>query len=305
MFGFSDARTPISKSDDFDVLSAIWILSCNDDNPIVTYRGLSERLGLPEDFDVRTLVQSCRELFRPGILDSRLRDWKAKMKSGKGRPGWILEIKDKIEQEKTIDRIGRTDVFRNQFRVEQDAPKCGLETIDWGLKHIERLRKDVAEEEQTRQRKWASLIIPLFSLVVAFFSVLASVGVQWYSIREQMEMKRYEVGFKPKQDAYSMFMIAFTEAMTSANARDKAVVFDQLKRMEGAYYLFEPFLTGQQRADVYDKFLNSYWCAFAKQSRSLATTHRQIVHSLIKSPNYAYTFKGNYTPSCLPNPHKD
>jgi hypothetical protein len=248
------ARSPIAKSDDLDILSAIWILSCNDENPIITYRGLTQRLGLPEDYDVRALVQSRSELFRPGILDSRLRDWKTKMKSGKGRPGWILEIHDKAEQEKAIDAIARNDVFRNQFRVEQDAPKCGLETIDWGLRHIERLRKDAAEERQTRRGIWTSLIIPFSSLVVAVISVLGTVAVQWYSIREQAEMKRYEVGFKPKQDAYSKFMIAFTEAMTSAAARDKAAVFDQLKQMEGAFYLFEPFLTIQQRVDVHEKF---------------------------------------------------
>jgi len=29
-------RVPISKIDDLDILSGIWIMSCNDENPIMT-----------------------------------------------------------------------------------------------------------------------------------------------------------------------------------------------------------------------------------------------------------------------------
>lgn len=249
-----NTRAPIERTDDLDTLSAIWILSCNDDNPIMTYRGIAQRLALPDDEFVRTLVRSRSELFRPGILNSRLRDWKANMKSGKHRPAWVIEIQDKKEQEATIDRLTRDDVFRNQFRVERDAPKCSIEIIDWGLKHIERLRKDRSEEKDANQRKWSSIVIPLGSLAVALVSVLSSMGIQWVSIREQGELKRYEVSFKPKQEAYSNFMGALVNATNAAALQDKATLLVQFGRMEMAYFLIEPFLGAQLRQELFLKY---------------------------------------------------
>jgi hypothetical protein len=32
------------------------------------------------------------------------------------------------------------DFFRSQFRAEEDAPRSPIEVLDWGLKHIDRLR---------------------------------------------------------------------------------------------------------------------------------------------------------------------
>ena len=51
---------------DIDLVSAIWILASNDENPLITYRGLIHRLGLPPDFNIKATVASRRELFRPG-----------------------------------------------------------------------------------------------------------------------------------------------------------------------------------------------------------------------------------------------
>jgi hypothetical protein len=198
-------RTRIDKADDLDILSAVWILSCNDENPIITYKGIAARLGLPETFDVRALVRSRSELFRPNVLNSRLAAWKQLMKSGKSRPAWITEIKNKPEQEAAIDNINRDDVFRNQFRVEADAPKCELKIIDWGLNHIERLRKTSAEEKEARSKKWGTVIIPLASLFLVGLSIFGTAAIQWASLREQGDLKRYEVSFKPKQEAYSEF----------------------------------------------------------------------------------------------------
>jgi hypothetical protein len=248
-------RTPIAGTDDLDILSAIWILSCNDDNPIITYKGIMTRLDLPETYDVRALVRSRSELFRQGILNSRLRDWKDKLKSGKGRPGWIVEIRDKPEQERVIESISREDVFRNQFRVEPDAPKCELEIIDWGLRHIERLRKDAAEEKEARARKWSSLIIPLASLLVAIVSVVGSIAIQRYSIGEQTAMKQYQISFKPKQEAYSNFMVASALAVTATAAQDQENLMKQITTMESSYYSFEPFLKEAERTKIKAKYI--------------------------------------------------
>jgi hypothetical protein len=247
-------RTPIEGADDLDILSAIWILSCNDENPTITYRGITGRLGLSDTFDVRALVRSRSELFRPGILNSRLDAWKKQMKSGKSRPAWITEIRNKVEQENAIDKITRDDVFRNQFRIEAEAQKCELQIIDWGLNHIERLRKSAAEEREAKSKKWGTVIIPLASLLVAGLSVFGSVAVQWVALREQRELKKYEVSFKPKQESYSTFMGAFMKAAISAEAGDEPSTLQEVTRMEANYYLFEPFLSDAERRRAFDEF---------------------------------------------------
>lgn len=246
-------RTPIRETDDLDTLSAIWILSCNDDNPIMTYKSIAHRLSLPEGFDVKAQVRGRPELFRPGILKSRLDHWKSEMRSGKSRPGWLVEIRDQKLQQKAIDDITREDVFRNQFRIETSAPKCDVELIEWGLRHIERLRRDWAEERDGKFKRLASLWLPLVSLAVAGLSVGVTGFSQWKSIESQVELKHYEVSFRPKQESYATFMHELMLAAISANRHDEEGALDHLNRMESAYYQFEPFLTTQLRIDVYGK----------------------------------------------------
>src|SRR6478735_3418366 len=99
----SPKRTPITKTDELDILSAVWILSCNDDNPIMTYQGISDRLNLPEGFDVKALVAGRRELFRTGLLESRLTGWKQEMRAGSHRPGWMVKISDESDRLRAIE----------------------------------------------------------------------------------------------------------------------------------------------------------------------------------------------------------
>lgn len=254
-----NGRIPIIKTDDLDILSGIWIMSCNDDNPIMTYRSISQRLNLPETYDVKAVVRNRPELFRQGILKSRLNAWKDKMKSGLSRPNWIVEIHDAGEQRKTINSLTRDDVFRNQFRVEDEAGKCDLQIIEWGLQHIDRLRKAAAEEKEAGSRWWTSFIIPLVSLGVAIVSVIGTVSVQWFSIREQAASKRYEVDFRPKQQAYSSFMLAINLIVGAVAAQNGAEYLAQMDQMELAFFSLEPFLSKQRREAIraqYQDFLD-------------------------------------------------
>ena len=247
-------RTPISQTDDLDTLSAIWILSCNDDNPIMTYRSIAQRLILPEQFDVKALVRSRPELFRPRILLSRLNTWKDKMRSGKSRPGWLVEIRDQKEQQKAIDDISIEDVFRNQFRVEDEAKKCSVELIEWGLRHIERLRRDLSEEKEGKFKRVGTVWIPIGSLFLAMLSVVVGGIGTWKSIASQESLKRYEVSFKPKQESYSTFMNQLMLAAIASNARDETLALDHITKMEAAYYQMEPFLKIEKRAEIFKRY---------------------------------------------------
>jgi len=252
-------RVAITKTDELDILSGIWIMSCNDDNPIMTYKGISQRLNLPESYDVKAIVRSRPELFRPRILNSRLKAWKDLMRTGKSRPSWITEIHDQPKQREEIDGISRDDVFRNQFRIEDDAGKCPIEIIDWGLQHIDRLRRAAADERDAKWRIWTSFIIPLASIIVAGVSVLSTVWLQRTSSREEAALKHYEVDFVPKQRAYSSFMVALDAAISDVAARDRMDLLKQFFQMESSFFSLEPFLKKETRDSIrqeYQEFLD-------------------------------------------------
>jgi hypothetical protein len=286
-----NGRTPIAKTDDLDILSGIWIMSCNDDNPIMTYKSIAQRLNLPDTYDVKAVVRSRPELFRPGILNSRLNAWKDLMRSGKSRPNWIVEIHDQTQQRKAIDQLTRDDVFRNQFRVGDGAGKCDIEVIDWGLQHIERLRKAAAEEREARSRKWTSIIIPLASLFVAAVSVVGTVWVQWHSTNEQQAAKHYEVEFAPKQRAYSSFMVAFDSAVTAVGARDQQDFAKQVLQMESAFFSLEPFLKKENRADLRVQYLELVALCNSQMNRPLDQSGVDKEAFLTKATAYSLSLK--------------
>jgi hypothetical protein len=233
---------------DEDILSAIWVLSCIDENPIMTYRGIANRVGTTEP-EARKLVGSRRELFRPGVLNSRLNAWKTKMQTGSSIPAWILEMPAQ-EQPKAIDDLSTNDVFRNQFRVEDRAPKCTIETINWGLTHLDLIRKSAATAREEKLKRWGTVIIPISALAVALMAQAA----QWKTSNDQRDLKFYEVSFKPKQENYTAFMSSFNEA-TLVCASDEPKARVQINRMESAYFALDPFFDEETRKSIHSKFV--------------------------------------------------
>jgi hypothetical protein len=61
-----------NNQDKFDILSALWVLACNDPISIMSYNGIRYRLKLPDDYDIESLVEERGELFRPGVPSRRL-----------------------------------------------------------------------------------------------------------------------------------------------------------------------------------------------------------------------------------------
>jgi hypothetical protein len=78
------------SSDNSGKLSAIWLLSCNDKNAIMTYIGVARRLSLPEDY-VRSMVDKHPELFRKGFPEERLKIWREQLSMLKTPPAWLQE----------------------------------------------------------------------------------------------------------------------------------------------------------------------------------------------------------------------
>ncbi|MBI5190470.1 MAG: hypothetical protein HZA22_07325 [Nitrospirae bacterium] len=98
-------RVCINTPDELDILSAVWILSCNDENPIITYEGIKHRLDLSPDFKIEELIHCRGELFRRKIPTRPLEVWKQEMREGKHIPSWIADIENETERQEKIDSI--------------------------------------------------------------------------------------------------------------------------------------------------------------------------------------------------------
>ncbi|HEX8196196.1 MAG TPA: hypothetical protein VF571_08410, partial [Pyrinomonadaceae bacterium] len=149
------------------ILSAIWILASNDENPIITYKSIAQRLDLPDSYDIKGLIKKRSELFRPRIPPWRLEEWKGKMRIGKNLPAWLLQINDENKRNEVIESLTIDDAFRSQFRARKDAEKSPIELINWGLEHIDRLRKAKIEEKEMRWKWLKEGVIPISSIIVA------------------------------------------------------------------------------------------------------------------------------------------
>lgn len=161
------------RVEDYDLLSAIWILASNDENHLITFEGIRDRLGLPAKFNIRELILSHRELFRPGAPTDELEQWKADMREGRRRPAWIRQIEREKERKRTIDAISVNDVFRSQFRSARGAAVSPLPIVDWGLQHLDRLRRSRLALSEVTAKSWQMWLV--FGVGVA--SVVVSIAV--------------------------------------------------------------------------------------------------------------------------------
>jgi hypothetical protein len=117
---------PLSESD-FDNISAIWMLSSYDIDPIVTYKGIADRLGIDEK-DARRLVESRPELFSPVIAKKWLEHWKKWVTEGLHYPGWVLKEKETKNIRSISDFIKKTTPARRMV----SAFLCELKTCTLG-----------------------------------------------------------------------------------------------------------------------------------------------------------------------------
>ena len=59
------SQLPQNNIDEYSILSAIWILVCNDDAPFLLYSSTELRLNLPDSFQLKKLIKKHGELFKP------------------------------------------------------------------------------------------------------------------------------------------------------------------------------------------------------------------------------------------------
>src|SRR5215470_5249985 len=94
------------KRDEFDLLSALWIIASNDTNPLITYEGIKYRLNLPNNYNIKGLVHKRGELFRDHVSAHRLEDWKNTITENPSRrPSWIRSLGEESLQKAKIELL--------------------------------------------------------------------------------------------------------------------------------------------------------------------------------------------------------
>jgi hypothetical protein len=234
------------RTDPADVLSGVWILASIDQDPAMSYAGIRHRLGLGKDFNLRGLIAEHGELFRVGITEDALEKLKQKFRSKPNAvPAWLQEIPEK-DREDTIKDLTTDDFFRSQFRTRPEADRSPTEIIEWGLQHIERLRKSRMERREERQRRWSTLVIPAVTALVAFGTLIGTVYFQQQTLRDQRHSREYEV----RADSYSRFVQALWPA-TQGSVSGTRQAIDEADR---AFVQLEPFLDRTQRDQLWREY---------------------------------------------------
>jgi len=239
----------LDKLDDFAVLSGVWILASNDDNSIITYASVRYRLGLSEMYPLEELVARRGELFRRGVRADRLEAWKTDMRQGKHLPSWVRSLSEE-ERERYLKRLAPEDCFRSQFRTGEKARRSDVEIIEWGLKHIDRLRDLHVRSGEEKMHRWSTLWIPLLSTTVALVAVFGGMVQGSMALRAQANLKSYELSFAPKQQSYGRFMRAHLAAYEAAVNRDERALGSANGEANATYYDLEPFLDDSVRTAV-------------------------------------------------------
>lgn len=253
--------------DPLDVLSSIWILSCNDENAIMTCEGIKYRINPPNHIDIKELIHSRGELFRKSVPAKRLENWKNQMLAGKHLPSYLRNIHDTNERNMLINSIRPEDTFRNQFRAEFSAPKVEIEVLEWGLQHIDRIRKSRSEVKEEEFKKWSSVRIPLTSAIIALLALALTAYTQYLNTQRetmrdqsQINLKYYEVELKPKLDKQDRFTESLIKAIDNVINNKPDDLKNELINLESAYLGLLRFLeeNNEYRANEIFKKLQKF-----------------------------------------------
>jgi hypothetical protein len=173
---------------------------------------------------------------------------------GQHLPSWIRAIEDENIRREKIQSLTPDDVFRSQFRAEPKASRSPIEIIDWGLQHIDRLRKAGSEAREEKAKKWTNLWMPLASIILVLVTIVSNGYIQIKSLSTQTELKKYEISLKPKQYNYSLFMSLLIIAYDNAYNNNLYELKISLDKIETAYYNIEPFLGNEWRTAIWGQY---------------------------------------------------
>jgi len=271
-------RHPIGP-DDLDVISAIWMLSCNDPDTIMTYKGIAHRLAL-KGWDVervRHVVQSRAELFSPVVSSRWFKEWQEWIKKEAHYPGWVLELTGKAARDKAIDDLTRQDVFRCQFRndnrptdkTDPCVPVCDTDQVKLGIEHLDRLRKAGAEERDERLKYRTTVIVPVVALLLTSLVGGLSTLVSYWSLQNSRHLaqqtadltradelvKLWDLSTRMRGNAYEGVFNSMQSASDAALAGNKEETGKQLIQVRSDFYRLEIVIDDPQaRKQLWNRY---------------------------------------------------
>jgi hypothetical protein len=169
-------------------------------------------------------------------------------------PSWVRAIRDAGARLSAINALTSDDGFRNQFRV-QDGKRANIETISWGLEHIERLHKSIAA---ARDERWKLLNfgVPLLSVMVSAGITLFALQGSWKQTRvaaclqqAQVLLKHWELNARSRDDGFKTFMTEITNVYEIAFRKDANSLRESLRKMRQALHLMEPSIQNEVARD--------------------------------------------------------
>ncbi len=254
--GISSGRPVAGEHDDLAITAAIWVMSCNDESSLIPYYALSYQLGIA-DADARRLVRSRPELFRPSAPPAWLDAWKQNLGGPGTSPGWYLAIPPE-SRAATLAGIRGADAFCNQFRAEQDSPRCSLDVMRWGVEHLERLRDRAAESRRQRRELWTHWIAPGVTLLAALLVIVGSFALRPWpgpagapAAAASAEQPALSLAHRdPTLAAYAAFMIALDSIREAALGNDIDAFRKARAEADEKFYLVEAFLRPDARGSL-------------------------------------------------------
>jgi hypothetical protein len=200
--GKESAMRETDDPDSFDILSAIWIMTNRDEQPLMFYGDVAYRLERSED-EMKDLVEGQKELFRLGLPKGRLNEWKCNklvqagfpaeeapeewqcskynLQPGKTFPAWLDEKtgqkKELGQVRNALNEIGEDDIFRSQWRLRKDDPAAPQGIIEWGLAYLDRRRKARLEAQKADLETLEVNIRKRHIWLVAVVGAISGIGV--------------------------------------------------------------------------------------------------------------------------------
>jgi hypothetical protein len=154
-------------------LFATWILACNDEQPIIFYKSLAERLGCDNTDDLREMVKNHRELFRP-MKEATLNKYK---KHYMDKPHCFPKVLNTNNEsvEDAWRHITTEDAFTSQFRRKPDEKKSSDDLRDWGVNYIQKRWDMVVKTREERRFIRSAIYIPVASIIVTIMLAVMAI----------------------------------------------------------------------------------------------------------------------------------
>jgi len=194
----------ITSEADAQSVAGIWMISCIDENPGLTYASAASRLQIDGE-KVKKIVADWRELFRPGIGDKD-NVFSSQDNNVKKRAETLQRLsREQLKKEEGLTQDKRSELekkiescdlqdwcFRSQFRRSLSQERSPAAEIQVGLDYIETQRKSCLEfAEKTRQER--IYMAPVWSIILTLLVGIIALGANFYVGMQANRLKKLEI----------------------------------------------------------------------------------------------------------------